>query len=657
MPVRRPRFITAVMTGALAVSLLSAAFSADQPPSAPSVTILYPKQDAAVGRRVNLVLDPATDWSAVPFFQVLVGSTEYPVVDTSTSRHAVQGLALERGLNSITVRVLVPAPVPGTGAGKDKDAGKGTDPEKKSYRVVQSRSIGVYNREGSFSVTPSRYAPSYFHTRENEGDCSGCHRLEAEAKDRKHERPQDVLCYACHRDIPAGKHIHGPSAVWNCLACHDPNRSPVRYQFTATDLWNVTKATQPVEPAVFTLSADALFVPRTAVLLTEESATDPSTLRGRAKDKKKEQEPDTARQAELAGRQEKQRELFRELLELVKQNPLDRIRVEVHGDSEALSGEKGDKANNRISLQQLTDARAHALVRVLQEYGIADTGRIIAAGMGNTMPNEPGTSKDAPALNNRIEIIVYPRDMNVRSSRELPTIADRERVVVNMSYARGPAVGNLKVIEQLPMGSQYVKGSAVVRGHAKEPQIKGNELVWQLGDAGTNFQENITYIVKKGKNAAAVNPVVRVEFTSGKNEQVRDFDPSLPDRRVQAVQDVCARCHPNVLAGPVKHGPAEMGYCTLCHDPHAGNYPSWTRNQAWQLCTTCHAEKKTEVHLISGFVRGVSHPTEKARDPSRPGKRLTCVSCHAPHSAQTRELLGFDVRNKFEMCKYCHPGK
>ncbi len=28
-----------------------------------------------------------------------------------------------------------------------------------------------------------------------------------------------------------------------------------------------------------------------------------------------------------------------------------------------------------------------------------------------------------------------------------------------------------------------------------------------------------------------------------------------------------------------------------------------------------------------------------------------------PHSTQARALLGFDVRNKFEICKYCHPGK
>lgn len=652
-----------ITAGILVGCLLSAAYPADPPPAAPSVTILYPKQDAAVGRQVNLVLDPATDWSAVPFFQVLVGSTEYPVVDTSTGRHAVQGLALERGLNTITVRFLVPAPVPGAEAGKgreqekagQKDAGKGKDPGKKGLIVVQSRSIGVYNREGNLSVTPRRHAPSYFHTRENEGDCSGCHRLEVEAKDRKYEKPQDVLCYACHRNIPVGKHVHGPTAVWNCLVCHDPDRSPVRYQFSATDLWKVTKTIQPVEPAVFTFSADALFVPQASLLLSEAAATVPLD---RAKDKKKTPELDAARQKELDGKKEKQRELFQVLLEHVKQNPLDKIRIEVHGDGAQPPAEKGGKAKAQQSVQKLTDARAQALARVLQEYGITDKGRMTAAGMGNTLPRVPGSSKEALTMNSRVEIIVYPQDLNVRSSLKLPVLLDRERVVVNISYSRGPAVRDLRVIERLSQGSQYVKGSAAVRGRPKEPLIKGGELVWQLGDGGTDFQENMSYIVRKvDSSAAAVGPALKLAFVTGQNEQSRDFDPSVPDRRDQTMQDVCARCHSDILAGPVKHGPAEMGYCTLCHDPHASKYPSWTRNQDWRLCTTCHAEKKKEVHLISGFVRGISHPTMRVQDPSRPGRWLSCVSCHSPHSARTRELLNFDVTSMFEMCKFCHPGK
>jgi len=350
--------------------------------------------------------------------------------------------------------------------------------------------------------------------------------------------------------------------------------------------------------------------------------------------------------------------LFQGLLEHVKQNPLDKIRIEVHGDGSPVPDEKGGKPKGPQNVQHLTDARAQALVRVLQEYGITDKGRITAAGMGSTQPRVQGAGKEALAMNNRVEIIAYPQELNIHGSLKLPELVDRERVVVNMTYSGGPAVSNLKVIELLPRGSQYVKGSAMARGRAKEPLVKGDELTWQLGDVGTNFQEDLTYIVKKEKaGAAAVSPALKLVFTFGQKEQTRDFDPSMPDRHEQSVQAVCARCHSDILAGPIKHGPAERGYCTLCHDPHAGNYPSWTRNQAWRLCTTCHAEKKTDVHLISGFVRGISHPTMRSPDPSRPGKRLTCVSCHSPHSARTRDLLGFDVTSKFEICKFCHPGK
>jgi len=209
-----------------------------------------------VGKKVNVVIDPATDWSTVTFLQVLVGNTEYPVIDTATGRHALQGLALEPGPNTITVRVLAAVP------GPDKDKAK------RKYTQVLSRSVTVYNREGSFSTAPSHYTAQYFHSREQESDCSGCHRLEAEPKDFKHGSLRMYLLFL-HRDIPAGRYMHGPSAVWNCLACHNPEIYPVKYQFISYNPWTVAKTIQSVEPAVFSISSDVLFVPKSALFVSQ----------------------------------------------------------------------------------------------------------------------------------------------------------------------------------------------------------------------------------------------------------------------------------------------------------------------------------------------------------------------------------------------------
>lgn len=651
----RPWTYSTAAAIALTVSLIAYSFSAAQPATSPSISILYPKPDSLVGKRVNLVVDPATDWSTAPFLQVLVGSTEYPVIDTSTGRHAVQGLALDAGPNTITVRVLVAVPEPDKEKGKDREKEKTKETAKKKYSQVLSRSFSVFNREGSFAVTPPQFTAQYFHSREQEGECSGCHRLEAEPKDLKPVKPEEMLCYSCHREIPTGRYIHGPSAVWNCLSCHNPEIYPVKYQFISYNPWTVTKTIQSVEPAVFTISSDVLFKPKSALFASETSTLQLS--KKDSKNKQKREEFNKAKAKELAIKRERQRELFNDFLEFIKLNPADKVRVEAHVDTGHFPPVKGTTKGFKNDAQ-LTAARAKALVKLLKEYGVAGKDRVGSVGMGSALPKAPNTNKEGRDINNRIEIIVHPPDVKIKNSMKLPVLKDRERVVVAMSYQRGAAVGKLAVVESLPKGFLYMPGSGVFRGAIKDPQVKGTDLTWQLGDFGTDFRETLTFIVKKGKEVSVpVSPVVNLSFKIGQKDERLTFDPEKPFKPGLTVKETCEKCHMNLLDKPVKHGPAEAGLCILCHDPHAGDYSSWTRKQSWRLCTTCHAEKKTGVHLIAGFVHGVSHPTKKWPDPSRPGKRLACVSCHSPHSSQTKELMAFDVRNKYETCKYCHPKK
>ncbi len=328
--------------------IATSAFSTDQK----IVPILYPLDKTIVGNKVNVVLDP----NDLADFQVSVNGTELPPVDTSSGVHAFQGVPLEPGKNEIKVNSIL----------------REGDKEKKKISVLSSRSIEVFNSDGSFSPPPFGFNGNPFHTRDREAFCANCHRMDVTAEDRGNAKPADVMCYACHRQIPQGKHIHGPAAVWYCLACHDPDRSPAKYSFTP------------------------------------------------------------------------------------------------------------------------------------------------------------------------------------------------------------------------------------------------------LGASGQSDQQ--------GKKA----------FTA---------------------KDACLKCHGGIYSGKFRHGPPDAGYCTLCHDPHASPNPAWLRKSSWDLCSTCHPEQGSGVHVVAGFAKGKTHPTKNKKDPSRPGERFSCPSCHEPHSAEHQYFYAYGARSRTEMCARCHGKK
>jgi len=570
------------------------------------LTILYPKANSIVQKRVNLVLDPATDSTKVAFIQAIVNKrTEYPVVDLSTGKHASQGLLLKPGINTITVKVF-------TRSVDEKS-------KKATFQPVYSREISVYNGEGIVpSPPPATFTKDLFHSREREAECSGCHRLEVTPEDLKYKKSQDVLCFPCHKSVPTGRHIHGPAAAWNCLSCHDPEIYPVKYQFNSADPWKVSKTSQTVEPMVYTYSSAEIFKPASSTIVSKDKAKD----------------------------------MLKDVLNYAKQNPGDKIRIEVHTDNtpppkikEKVKGKstvKGFKNN-----KALTDARAKTFLALLKELGVNMKG-ITAVGMSDTLPKAPNKTPEGRELNNRIEIVVHPADVKVKNSQKLPILKDRDRVLVNLAYAQGPQISKLTVIDKLPKGRQYLKGSGYFKGKAKEPRIKGDDLIWELGDMDANFSSALFYVLRKGKESKPIAGAVNVVYSVGSREMTREFDPKAPAKRGLTVKESCLQCHGPMLEKHFKHGPADAGYCTLCHDPHASNHAAWLRKSAWDLCTTCHAEKGSGVHVVSG------HPTRLKPDRMRPGKRLSCASCHEPHTANNKNMFTYDVKTREELCRLCH---
>jgi flagellar motor protein MotB len=196
--------------------------------------------------------------------------------------------------------------------------GPAGDKEKKNKkspgREISSKQITVFSMVELFTNrdAPAGYSRSLFHSRENEANCSGCHPLEVKADAPQPKKPDEMICYACHRMMTAGKHVHGPVAVWNCIGCHDPEIYPVKYQFTAEDPWKVIKTVQSVEPVVVTIPNDALFNPGSAVIPGASAA----------KNKKQEK----ARNEAL----EKLKKQFKDVLAYAALNPGDRVRIESH---------------------------------------------------------------------------------------------------------------------------------------------------------------------------------------------------------------------------------------------------------------------------------------------------------------------------------------
>jgi predicted CXXCH cytochrome family protein len=122
-------------------------------------------------------------------------------------------------------------------------------------------------------------------------------------------------------------------------------------------------------------------------------------------------------------------------------------------------------------------------------------------------------------------------------------------------------------------------------------------------------------------------------------------------------RDSCFACHVEEKneweAKKYVHGPTATGKCTICHNPHASDNPYWLRKPSWDLCVSCHEAKTKHRFKPFALVSG-NHPTKDRRDPTKPGKMLTCASCHNSHAAASSALFAFNATNIYEFCNRCH---
>jgi len=100
-------------------------------------------------------------------------------------------------------------------------------------------------------------------------------------------------------------------------------------------------------------------------------------------------------------------------------------------------------------------------------------------------------------------------------------------------------------------------------------------------------------------------------------------DKSTASGLIKPRNEICFVCHPTIIKSTFVHGPASVGSCMECHDPHSSPYPSLLKTDKALICATCHREKRAALAL---------HTRVAARG-------LLCTDCHNPHAGTIQYFL------------------
>ncbi len=115
-------------------------------------------------------------------------------------------------------------------------------------------------------------------------------------------------------------------------------------------------------------------------------------------------------------------------------------------------------------------------------------------------------------------------------------------------------------------------------------------------------------------------------------------DPDIEMELITDRQQLCNTCHLSLqetLAG-IQHEPWRQGFCTDCHDPHAGSEPKLLRAGKKDLCASCH-RLQSEKSMVT--------------NQHRPFEQGECTSCHDPHASDYQGMTRMDTAM---VCATCH---
>lgn len=101
------------------------------------------------------------------------------------------------------------------------------------------------------------------------------------------------------------------------------------------------------------------------------------------------------------------------------------------------------------------------------------------------------------------------------------------------------------------------------------------------------------------------------------------------------VSELCTSCHDITKGDKSKHAPVTQGNCISCHDPHSAQSKQLINTEDGKLnCQKCHKIPNKDAVSVHG-----------------PVKKNECTSCHETHNSKFPKLL---KKEEKDLCLSCH---
>jgi predicted CXXCH cytochrome family protein len=117
---------------------------------------------------------------------------------------------------------------------------------------------------------------------------------------------------------------------------------------------------------------------------------------------------------------------------------------------------------------------------------------------------------------------------------------------------------------------------------------------------------------------------------------------------------LCFECHRQSRFNKKNvHPPVAAGECMRCHTPHSSKNRNILRAEGNEICKQCHTKPFEGSHAV-GAIISKGHRISGPKDPVRKGRRFGCTSCHDPHSSDSIKLFRYPADSLGELCVNCH---
>lgn len=92
---------------------------------------------------------------------------------------------------------------------------------------------------------------------------------------------------------------------------------------------------------------------------------------------------------------------------------------------------------------------------------------------------------------------------------------------------------------------------------------------------------------------------------------------------IKPKNELCFICHPDILDKPWAHGPAAVGDCLACHEPHESGNQALLSKPRGEICAKCHRESRLAAAMHTLLAE----------------KEFACADCHDPHAGTSEYFL------------------